>query len=195
MRSLLKPLLVGLVCAFVFMVSAPTLGSGSGFGQAFLASSINDPDPVPATTTPPEADTESSDLSDETKTAEELAREVFDLANEARENEGLEPFEWDESLVSMASNWSGEMSETQVFEHQDLKALLAGNNDKFAGIGENILRSHSDDSAEELHQLWMDSPGHRDNILEPRFDQLGVAVTRNGDQLYATQQFGTSKPW
>lgn len=44
-----------------------------------------------------------------------------------------------------------------------------------------------DEIADGVVQGWMDSPGHRANILERRHDRQGIGVVRSGDQLYITQ--------
>lgn len=64
------------------------------------------------------------------------------------------------------------------------------------GVGENVLtrigRSTPSASAlaDEMMKQWMDSPGHRKNILRPGFTHLGVCVMRQGDEIRATQSFG-----
>jgi uncharacterized protein YkwD len=44
-------------------------------------------------------------------------------------------------------------------------------------------------SAQQLHQSWMGSPVHRDNILG-NFTVVGIGVACNGSQVYATEDFG-----
>jgi uncharacterized protein YkwD len=44
-------------------------------------------------------------------------------------------------------------------------------------------------SAGQIHQAWMNSPGHRANILGD-FSAIGIGVACNGGALYATEDFG-----
>ena len=79
------------------------------------------------------------------------------------------------------------------------------------GLGENILQGHqgrdviklvkawwNNQSANDLAQIeeaksavqrWMDSPGHRENILEYSYDRAGIGVAFNGGTYYLTQNF------
>ena len=45
-----------------------------------------------------------------------------------------------------------------------------------------------------IHQAWMNSPGHRENLLNPGVDRVGVAVVARGNQLYAVADFGHAVP-
>ena len=59
----------------------------------------------------------------------------------------------------------------------------------FAGTGENI--SMGPTNATEAHVGWMESDGHRANILHPGFTEVGIGVVcRNDGRIWATQIFG-----
>lgn len=47
------------------------------------------------------------------------------------------------------------------------------------------------DVALALHQMWIHSPGHRKNMLDPRFGQVGIGIHRRGNRYYATQLFSS----
>jgi uncharacterized protein YkwD len=59
-------------------------------------------------------------------------------------------------------------------------------------VGENIARSK--DCFPNVMKLWMKSKDHRNNILNPEFEEtgIGVTVTKKGDR-YFTQLFGTQR--
>jgi len=73
------------------------------------------------------------------------------------------------------------------------RALSAGYN--FQRLGENIgwtSRVYTpEDIASDLVARWMNSRGHRVNILNRRFQDIGVGVTQSGNRTYAVQMFGT----
>lgn len=73
------------------------------------------------------------------------------------------------------------------------RALSAGY--QFARLGENIGWTsrvyEPDDIAKDLVARWMASRGHRVNILNRRFQDIGVGVTQSGGRTYAVQMFGT----
>ena len=61
------------------------------------------------------------------------------------------------------------------------------------GVAENIYLSDlyltAANQARQTVQSWMDSPGHRINLLDVRFDKEGIGVALVGGQLYITQNF------
>jgi len=82
------------------------------------------------------------------------------------------------------------MASIDVLVHRDLSTLWQGRN--LGKLGENIAVGPPSFSASELHEAWMNSPEHRDNILNPAYDQLAIGVYCSGGKLWATQEFGTS---
>jgi uncharacterized protein YkwD len=60
----------------------------------------------------------------------------------------------------------------------------------FRSAGENIARIETrGDPAARAVAGWMKSPGHRENILSPRFTSTGVGACRSGRAVYFTQVF------
>jgi hypothetical protein len=57
---------------------------------------------------------------------------------------------------------------------------------RFSVISENVAEAQT---AVRIHDAWMNSPGHRENLLDPRVDSVGISVLRRGGQLYAVQDF------
>ena len=111
--------------------------------------------------------------------------EVFRLTNQERNSAGLSGLSACPRLDDAARGHSQRMLATQFYSHDDPgtgKTLtdrirdtgyLAGSNDWTTG--ENIAMGYS--SAAALVEGWMNSPGHRANILKPEFTHLGVGVT------------------
>jgi hypothetical protein len=64
---------------------------------------------------------------------------------------------------------------------------IADSGARVSAFGENVGLAESPDA---VHQAWMRSPGHRENILNPGYDLVGIAAFRVGDRLFATQDFG-----
>ncbi len=58
-------------------------------------------------------------------------------------------------------------------------------------LGENVACSAGDAAA--THQAFMESPAHRQNILDPKFDSIGVAVEMTGATMFVTEVFMQSK--
>lgn len=123
---------------------------------------------------------------------------VIAETNRHRAAEGLPPLTGNALLASAAKAKADDMFRQQYFAHESPGGIGAGDLVSDAGyafvtIGENLaLGNYADDT--ELVQAWMDSPGHRANILSSRFTEIGVAVvqgTYEGEKTWmAVQEFG-----
>lgn len=109
--------------------------------------------------------------------------EVFRLVNEAREQEGLHPLQLSEKLMVVAEAKSQDMVDHAYFSH--ISPVYGGMRDLFNAFdvnyrwaGENIATGQR--TAEAVMSAWMDSPGHRANILHPNFNQIGVGAVSGG---------------
>lgn len=129
-----------------------------------------------------------------------VEQRIVGLVNEERAREGLPPLVASPALAMVARRHSGEMyalgyfSHTSPVEgHEDFTARMReGGIEDWGAAGENIaMTSMGSDAAERLVQLWMDSQGHRENILRPEFRYIGVGVHGDGDVVYATQLFAS----
>lgn len=120
-----------------------------------------------------------------------LSREVYDLVNVDRAANGLPALSWNDQLGGLAQSWSEHMGSTGTFEHSDLNATIRSPEfDGFRRLGENILVGSCAMTAAEVEQAWMNSPGHRANILGD-FNTIGVGFVCAGGRLWGTQSFGT----
>jgi len=118
-------------------------------------------------------------------------RQILDLVNAIRHRYKLPRLHWSEKAAQVARQHSRDMKEKQFFDHVSATTGL----DPFerlkqAGIsyqlaGENIAAGFVD--AIEAHESWMNSLGHRRNVLEKGFTHLGVGVYTD----YYTQNFLT----
>lgn len=173
----LRAALVTVVLAVPLGATGCVVASSSGAGP--LVASAPAPQPAPAGD--PAAPAE-----------EQIARAVFDRVNGEREARGLEPVAWNDALATVARDWSTEMADTGVFEHQDIRALLQGDElSGFRAVGENIFSATGPVPAGTIHAGWMRSDGHRANVLDPGWDRLGVGVFCAPDgSVWATQEFG-----
>jgi uncharacterized protein YkwD len=127
--------------------------------------------------------------------ADQYAARIVDLVNEERQQRGLAPVMTNATLARLSGDYACEMIEGNFFEHTDpitgatvgSRALAAGY--YFRKVGENLAGGFT--SPEETMAQWMDSPGHRANILDPDFIELGAAVRTGGTyRWYWVQEFG-----
>lgn len=128
---------------------------------------------------------------------ESLSRAAFDLINKTRVENGAAPLVWSEGLSRVAAVHSQNMAEFKFFSHRGLDNKVVSDRaddqkmGRWRAIGENIAynRGYADPVARSV-QLWLDSPGHRRNMLDPTWKEtaIGVAVADDGS-YYFTQVF------
>jgi uncharacterized protein YkwD len=122
--------------------------------------------------------------------------EVIDLVNVERAAEGLPPLTYDANLAAAARGHSEDMGLNNYFSHTNLEGHGACDRMTDAGYnwnycGENIAAGQP--TPESVIDTWMASPGHRANILNPNFCDIGVGyayVASSTFGHYWTQNFG-----
>ncbi|ADU30880.1 CAP domain-containing protein [Evansella cellulosilytica] len=137
---------------------------------------------------------ESKELTDDEwkKVEEGQAKQVLALTNKIRERHGLQPLEWDDSTAYVAYLHSYDMYQEGYFSHTspnygELKDRLEGEDVLFQLAAENIAAYYVD--AIGAVEGWLNSEGHRINLLHEDFTHLGVGVYRD----YYTQNFLTPR--
>ena len=120
--------------------------------------------------------------------------------NVQREKNDLLTLTENETLNLMAKNKINDMFKYQYFAHESLTGQQVGNiaekfDYQFMAIGENLAMGNFS-SDQDLIQAWMDSPGHRENILNKTYQEIGIAVEKgyfNEEMVWlAVQHFGLS---
>lgn len=122
----------------------------------------------------------------------QAAAQVLALVNEERANAGCSPVTASSSLAQLAAVFSKDMAARGFFDHTDPDGNTPWDRAAALGItdlgGENIARGQS--TAEAVMEAWMNSPGHRANILNCDFTTLGVGVHLGEGGPWWTQDFG-----
>ncbi|MBT3152915.1 CAP domain-containing protein [Streptomyces sp. CHD11] len=118
--------------------------------------------------------------------------EVLRLVNAERAKVGCSPVAANSALTDLATAFSDDMAKRGFFDHTDPDGDSPWDRAQTAGVsglgGENIARGQAD--AEAVMQAWMDSPGHKANILNCDFKTLGVGVHMGPGGPWWTQNFG-----
>ncbi|HWL25620.1 MAG TPA: CAP domain-containing protein [Ureibacillus sp.] len=120
----------------------------------------------------------------------DFEKQVVDLTNAERQKAGLKPLAIYNPLMDVAQAKSDDMAKNKYFDHNSPTYGSPFDQMKAAGIsykaaGENIAQGQT--TPAQVVQAWMDSPGHRANILNANFTHIGVGYVANGN--YWTQQF------
>jgi hypothetical protein len=123
-------------------------------------------------------------------------RQLFEALNGERTAHGLSVLQWDNALFKAARHHALLMLNLNRLEHQlpsesNLEGRLAEAGARFSAIAENIAIGPN---PRIIQAGWMDSPGHRKNILDPRLTSVGIAAVRGPGGLFAVQDFSQAVP-
>ncbi len=142
--------------------------------------------------------------------ANELEQQMLALINQERTNANLAPLTFNSALNDASEDHSTWMLDTDTFSHTGEDGSSAGDRIVDAGYalegnwtwGENIgwQSERGDpglaDDVADIHESLMNSPGHRANILNPEFDEIGIGIEQgdfeNFDSVMVTQNFGAT---
>jgi uncharacterized protein YkwD len=118
-------------------------------------------------------------------------QELFRMINQDRAQQGVAALEWNEWLAQAARKHAAEMARRGQLSHQfagepSPRDRIAATSLRFNATAENVAFGPT---AEGINGDWMHSPGHRANILDPKYNAIGVAVARSGNELYAVTDF------
>lgn len=128
----------------------------------------------------------------------EVEQAIFNRVNEERSKAGLSNLSYSSTMEKYARIKSKDMGDNNYFSHEDLNGNLITTKMQADGVyynawAENIayIGGGYDASsiAEQFMTNWMNSSGHRANILSSNFNSIGVGVYKIGNQVYATQEF------
>jgi uncharacterized protein YkwD len=119
--------------------------------------------------------------------------QLFDLTNATRVEKGLNALSWDDQVRDTARKHSLDMAEQNYFSHTNLEGespfdRMGEDQVAFRTAGENL--AYGQLSSIFAHEGLMNSKGHRENILQPHYEHLGVGVAFNEKaQPYFTENF------
>ena len=122
-----------------------------------------------------------------------MAAEVLNLVNQERAKVGVPALKLHKGLQDAAVIKSKDMADNNYFSHQSPTYgspfdLLQSMGISYTAAGENIAAGQS--SAESVMKAWMNSPGHKANILNTNFTHIGIGIYKGGSYgIYHTQLF------
>ncbi len=119
---------------------------------------------------------------------------LLSAANDERAQRGLQPLHWDRALYDAAGFHAEQMAERESISHQyqgepELTVRVQAAGARFSVIAENVAEAPT---ALMIQEAWMNSPKHRENLLDPRVNSIGIRVIGKGDRLYAVEDFDRS---
>jgi uncharacterized protein YkwD len=124
------------------------------------------------------------------RVASSVAEQVVNLVNDERSTAGCKPLAEEPHLTKAAQDYSDDMSARNFFSHTNPEGVTFDQRIKNAGNpkpgAENIAKGQT--SAAQVMTSWMNSEGHRANILNCSLTKIGVGFTKAGN--YWVQDFG-----
>lgn len=116
---------------------------------------------------------------------------LFQAVNTERAAAGLQAVTWNPTLTHAAQDHALRMRSAQAISHQfqgepGLAERAAASGSRFSRVAENVATSTS---ILEMHTALMNSPLHRDNILDPQVNSIGISVVVSGRQMWGVEDF------
>lgn len=159
--------------------------------QAALPGPLSGLDPSTAQAARPVLSDPCTDVADPAR----LARQMLDAVNAERAKVGLKPLRLDPTLTQIADFYACRLIDGRFLRHVDpydnstVVTRAADFGYAFLKIGENLAAEQR--TVREAMAGLMNSPGHRANILDPAFTEIGIAVKLGGPYgIYWVQEFG-----
>jgi uncharacterized protein YkwD len=161
MRSIRATVLAAALAAALVLV--PTAGASAAEG-------ISDPTPSFDASAAPSQST--------------VVKKILKDTNAARRNVGLPALKLDTAVSKVAAAWSKKQHTNRKMSHNPnyAKQIPAG----WRSAGENVAYGYD---YRTVTRAWLDSPGHRANILNRSFTHIGIGFYEKGGQRYYTQVF------
>ena len=137
----------------------------------------------------------------------DAVQSVLADVNSVRAKAGCGPLKLNKALMAAAEGHARNMAEQDFFGHKDkagrgITGRVRSQGYRYGLVAENIAAGQK--SAGEAVQAWVDSPGHRKNIMNCRFRETGIAMVYQPDdsplrgrsmglQYYWVQVFGLQR--
>ncbi len=123
-------------------------------------------------------------------------QQLLKLLNMERENAGVPDLRWDSKLAEAAQAHSLQLAEHAALSHQfagepQLDRRVGATGARFNSVAENVALA---DTVELAHWALMNSPGHRANIMNPKYNAVGIGIEQRNGNLYVTQDFARVIP-
>ncbi len=129
--------------------------------------------------------------------------EMLELVNEARledrkcgdrQHEAVKPLKWNRKLKIAALKHANDMDDNDFFDHtgsdgSTIVVRVEREKYEWRTVGENVAKGPR--SVAEAVQGWLESPGHCSNLMNPEFEEMGAAVSDEGN--YWVQVFAAPR--
>jgi len=134
----------------------------------------------------------SASLAPKVRTSGAIAHSLLAKINFERRFRGLRRLRTNALLTQYAVYWGRHLMATRQFRHQDLGRIIVASHYRLAEVGENLFEGSGRGAVDAgtAHVTLMRSRTHRENILLPQAQFVGIAALCLGRQLVVVQEFG-----
>lgn len=118
--------------------------------------------------------------------------QVWDIVNEERAKEGKSALEWDEDISELTTIRAEELASSYSHtrpDGQSFYSVFSENDMSYRSCGENIAAGQK--TPEIVMNAWMNSTGHRNNILKDSYTHMAVGCYTSGGRTYWVQLFAS----
>lgn len=149
---------------------------------------------IPALNVPSQSTGTAASAAQSAATAQMEAR-VRQQINRIRQQQNLSELRQNDRLAEVARAYSRRMATEHFFSHtspsgDSMVQRVQAAKIRYFVLGENLFRgTNLPNPVNSAVQGWMQSPGHRENIVRPEFRETGIGVWRVGNTYYFTQLF------
>lgn len=141
-------------------------------------------------------------IDNDKKLYEEMKNNIYRLVNQIRKENGLQQLCLNHNLEKISQIYSESKFTCMKMSHlgcslfqknkKNLIEIVKDVNYNWNRLGENIAFGYK--TPEEVFKAWLENPGHRKNILNPNFKDIGIGIQGQGDKnIYWVQIFGSQK--
>jgi uncharacterized protein YkwD len=123
--------------------------------------------------------------------ASSAEQQIFEQLNQERRRAGLPALEWSELAAAAARKHARLLADHKELSHQfagepSLPERLGATGVRFTNAAENVALT---EYIEDVHLALMNSPGHRANILSPKYNAAGIGVVEEKGRIFVAQDF------
>lgn len=128
-------------------------------------------------------------------TTAQIETTIYQQINQVRQQDGLTKLKNNDRLAAVARRYSQQMAEQNFFSHTSPDGTTPADRVRagrifYYVVGENLFKgTNVATPASAAVKGWLQSPGHRENILRPVFAETGVGVWKKDNTYYITQLF------
>ena len=122
-------------------------------------------------------------------------QQLFQAINRQRAANGLPPLKWDEALATAAREHAEVMAAQKSISHtlpgeQSLPSRVTRAGARFSWLSENVAAGPN---AQNISEVWMQSPNHRANLLDADMDTIGAGAAERNGVVFAVADFSKAK--